>query len=106
MPLPGLLTFNLAHRPTTVPSAQCASCSTQSEVVVPVIAKTAAAAAAACTQPDGQQQQTTTSQPRGRLLAVLDVDSDHPAAFDEEDTRQLAGLCSWLADRFAGAVPA
>lgn len=29
----------------------------------------------------------------GRLLAVLDVDSDRPAAFDEDDRRGLESIC-------------
>jgi GAF domain-containing protein len=53
----------------------CAS-STQSEIVVPVLA------------------------PDGRLLAVLDVDSDSPAAFDEIDRRELEAICADLGRRF------
>ena len=45
--------------------------STQSEVVVPVLA-------------------------RGELVAVLDVDSDAPAAFREVDQVELEALCAWL----------
>jgi GAF domain-containing protein len=52
------------------------SATTQSEIVVPVIA------------PDGQ------------LLAVLDVDSDQPAAFDDVDQRALEEICRDLAARF------
>ncbi len=52
------------------------SSSTRSEIVVPVL------------------------RPDGSLLAVLDVDSDLPAAFDEEDQRQLEGLCAWLGERY------
>lgn len=52
------------------------SSSTRSEIVVPLVTET------------------------GRVLAVLDVDSDHPAAFDEEDRRALESLCSTLARRF------
>eukprot|EP00882_Tetradesmus_deserticola_P012965 GHRQ01013745.1.p1 GENE.GHRQ01013745.1~~GHRQ01013745.1.p1 ORF type:complete len:171 (+),score=62.06 GHRQ01013745.1:1149-1661(+) len=55
----------------------CAS-STQSEVVVPLVA------------PSSQQ-----------LLAVLDVDSNHAAAFDEVDVQQLEQLCHWLASRYS-----
>ena len=53
----------------------CAT-STQSEVVVPVIG------------------------PKGRLLAVLDVDSDELAAFTEVDARALEALCAELGRRF------
>ena len=53
----------------------CAS-STQSEIVVPVIA------------------------PDGTLLAVLDVDSDARAAFDEVDQRELEDICADLGARF------
>ena len=52
------------------------SSSTLSEIVVPVIA------------------------PGGRLLAVLDVDSDRPAAFDEVDRTALEALCAELGRRF------
>jgi len=52
------------------------SATTQSEIVVPVIA------------PDGQ------------LLAVLDIDSDQPAAFDDVDQRALEEICRDLAARF------
>lgn len=52
------------------------SATTRSEIVVPVVT------------------------PEGRLLAVLDVDSDDPAAFDELDQRELEGLCKDLGERF------
>lgn len=39
--------------------------------------------------------------PDGRLLAVLDVDSNAPAAFDEVDQRELEDLCAELGARFA-----
>lgn len=54
------------------------SASTQSEIVVPVV-----------------------TDPGGDLLAVLDVDSDRPAAFDETDRRYLEQLCETLGVRFA-----
>lgn len=54
----------------------CAS-STRSELVVPVVT------------------------PSGRLLAVLDVDSDHPAAFTEADARGLETICAALGRRYA-----
>lgn len=53
------------------------SSTTQSEIVVPVVT------------------------PQGRLLAVLDVDSDDPAAFDEVDQAELESLCAWLGRTFA-----
>lgn len=65
---------------------QCAhhlacSSSTRSEIVVPVLT------------------------PGGRLLAVLDVDSDHLAAFDEADRHSLETLCSRIgAGRFTPAT--
>lgn len=49
----------------------CAS-STQSELVVPVLT------------------------PSGSLLAVLDVDSNHPAAFTAADQQGCEALCSWM----------
>ncbi len=55
------------------------SSSTRSEIVVPV---------------------TT---PEGGLLGVLDVDSDHPAAFDELDQEMLERLCRRLGEQFAHA---
>lgn len=51
------------------------SSSTRSEIVVPLVA-------------------------HGRVLAVLDVDSDDPAAFDETDRAHLEAICAGLADRF------
>jgi GAF domain-containing protein len=33
----------------------------------------------------------------GELLAVLDIDSEHPAAFDDEDRRGLERLVGWFA---------
>lgn len=53
------------------------SSTTRSEIVVPVIT------------------------PAGRLLGVLDVDSDDPAAFDDADRDQLERLCLDLGRRFA-----
>ena len=53
------------------------SSTTQSEIVVPVIT------------------------PGGKLLAVLDVDSDFPAAFNDVDKEHLEWLCSWLGTRYA-----
>ena len=61
--------------------------STQSEVVVPVVA-------AAAPAEEGHQ---------GQLLAVLDVDSDHTNAFDEVDAKHLEALCSWLAEKYSAA---
>lgn len=52
------------------------SATTRSEIVVPVL------------------------RPDGRVLAVLDVDSDTPAAFDEVDRRALEALCAMLGRRF------
>ena len=54
----------------------CAS-STRAELVVPLVS------------------------PSGRLLGVLDVDSDTPDAFDAVDQAQLEGLCRELATRYA-----
>jgi L-methionine (R)-S-oxide reductase len=52
------------------------SSTTQSEIVVPVLT------------------------PAGNLLAVLDVDSDSPAAFSEVDARSLEAICDELGRRF------
>ena len=56
------------------------SSTTRSEIVVPVLT------------------------PGGTLLAVLDVDSDFPAAFDETDQHHLEALCRKLGTQFAGAT--
>jgi GAF domain-containing protein len=48
------------------------SSSTRSEIVVPVL------------------------DPRGAVRAVLDVDSDQIAAFDQTDVNHLETLCGWL----------
>ncbi|PNW81226.1 hypothetical protein CHLRE_07g347300v5 [Chlamydomonas reinhardtii] len=63
----------------------CAS-STRSEVVVPVVRSH-------ISFNDGR----TPSIPE-KLVAVLDVDSDHPAAFTEVDQECLEELCEWLGD--------
>ncbi len=54
------------------------SSTTRSEIVVPVLT------------------------PAGDLLAVLDVDSDDPAAFDATDQQYLERLCARLGRQFAG----
>lgn len=51
------------------------SSTTRSEVVVPVLVD-------------------------GETVAVLDVDSDHPAAFRQVDADALEDLCGWLGGRF------
>ena len=56
------------------------SSTTRSEIVVPVLT------------------------PEGRLLAVLDVDSDFPAAFNETDQQYLELLCEKLGAQFAETV--
>lgn len=56
------------------------SSTTRSEIVVPVVA------------------------PEERILAVLDVDSDYPAAFDETDQAYLETLCEELGRRFGGTA--
>lgn len=53
------------------------SSSTRSEIVVPVL------------------------EPSGEIQAVLDVDSDAPAAFGSVDRRHLERLCDWLGERYA-----
>lgn len=58
------------------------SSTTRSEIVVPVRA------------------------PDGRLLAVLDVDSDWPDAFDRVDQAALESLCASLGARYASAADA
>ena len=52
------------------------SSSTNSEVVVPVIA------------------------PSGQVIAVLDVDSDDPAAFNGDDVALLESICEDLGQRY------
>jgi GAF domain-containing protein len=61
------------------------SSSTRSEVVVPVL-----------TPATGDGDAT--------LLAVLDVDSDAPDAFDETDQQELEAICADLGRRFAGTA--
>ena len=57
------------------------SSTTRSEIVVPVIT------------------------PEGRLLAVLDVDSDDPDAFDATDQAMLERLCARLGQQFSQPPP-
>lgn len=52
------------------------STTTRSEIVVPVVT------------------------PAGELLAVLDVDSDLPAAFTAADQAHLEDLCRWLGQKY------
>lgn len=52
------------------------SSTTKSEIVVPVLT------------------------PDGRLLAVFDVDSDDPAAFDETDRAGLEAIAGWLGKKY------
>jgi L-methionine (R)-S-oxide reductase len=40
----------------------------------------------------------------GRVFAVLDIDSDDPGAFTDEDEAQLVALCRWLGDRYGNAA--
>lgn len=56
------------------------SSATESEIVVPVLT------------------------PRGALLAVLDVDSNTPNAFSEDDQRGLESICNKLGSAFAEAT--
>lgn len=56
------------------------SSSTQSEIVVPVVS------------------------PAGRLMAVLDVDSDELAAFGETDRTCLEALCTRLGEQFGATA--
>jgi GAF domain-containing protein len=37
--------------------------------------------------------------PSGELLAVLDIDSDEPAAFDDDDAAGLERIVGWFAER-------
>ena len=60
------------------------SSSTQSEIVVPVVAPAASG-------DTGEK----------RLLAVLDVDSDLPSAFTAVDREHLESLCTMLGQRYA-----
>ena len=62
-----------------VPGHIACSSTTRSEIVVPLIA------------------------PDNRVLAVLDVDSDWPSAFDEVDQKHLEDLCRMLAQRFGSS---
>jgi len=55
------------------------SAATRSEIVVPVLSA------------------------RGELLAVLDIDSDLPAAFSEHDQEHLESICADLGRRFPNA---
>jgi GAF domain-containing protein len=61
----------------TFPGHIACATATRAEIVVPVVS------------------------PSGRLLAVLDVDSNTPAAFTEVDQAQLEALCAELGTRFA-----
>ena len=62
---------------TQVPFHIACSGTTRSEIVVPVLDR------------------------EGRVRAVLDVDSDTPAAFDAIDARYLGTICKWVGDAVA-----
>lgn len=64
-----------------VPDHIACSSTTRSEIVVPILS------------------------PGGRLLGVLDVDSDLPGAFDAADARFLESVCADLGARWAEAAP-
>ncbi|MGI9175197.1 MAG: GAF domain-containing protein [Rhodothermales bacterium] len=66
----------------TFPGHIACAASTRSEIVVPVLT------------PDVQDTDV-------RLLAVLDVDSDDPGAFNETDQQYLEQLCALLGEQFA-----
>ncbi|MCE9612037.1 MAG: GAF domain-containing protein [Chthoniobacter sp.] len=66
---------------TTLPYHIACSGTTRSEIVVPVL------------------------DPTRRVRAVLDVDSDLPAAFDETDACQLAAICEFLTPLFPVVPP-
>jgi GAF domain-containing protein len=61
----------------TFPGHIACSSTTRSEIVVPVIDR------------------------NGRLRAVLDVDSDLPAAFDETDEAELTAICALIGRQIA-----
>ena len=64
---------------TQFPDHIACSSTTRSEIVVPVLT------------------------PEGDLLAVLDVDSDDPSAFDETDQAYLERLCRYLGEQYASS---
>jgi GAF domain-containing protein len=70
-------TTQLVPDVTQFPDHIACSTTTRSEIVVPI---------------------TT---PAGDLLAVLDVDSDQPDAFDDIDRSHLETLCAWLGERYS-----
>jgi L-methionine (R)-S-oxide reductase len=75
------------RQPQLVPDVQAfpghiaCSSTTRSELVVPVLS------------------------PAGRVIAVLDIDSDAPAAFSAIDQAALQRLCDHLGGRFAAEAP-
>ncbi len=70
-------TTQLVPDVTAFPDHIACSTTTQSEIVVPILT------------------------PDGRVLAVLDIDSDLPEAFDTTDQHYLETLCGVLGERFA-----
>lgn len=61
----------------TFPGHIACSSTTRSEIVVPIL------------------------NAAGRVVAVLDVDSDLEATFNETDLQELEALCAWLGGEFA-----
>ena len=54
----------------------------------------------ACSSTTASEIVVPVTAPDGELLAVLDVDSDTPAAFNEVDKDHLEDLCAWLGARY------
>lgn len=57
----------------------------------------------ACSPSTRSELVVPVSRPDGRLLGVLDVDSDLPAAFHAADARGVEAVCALLGRRFASA---
>ena len=79
---PGRARRSLCRDVHAFPGHIACAASTRSEIVVPILT------------PDVQDTGV-------RLLAVLDVDSDDPDAFDETDQQYLERLCAMLGEQFA-----
>ncbi len=101
---PGVLTvgpYQGGHGCLTIPFARgvcgAAARSKQTQIVEDV---TAFEGHIACSTTTRSELVVPILSPAGETLAVLDLDSDEPAAFGQLDADALEPFCAWLGERF------
>jgi GAF domain-containing protein len=99
--VPGLLKigpYQGGHGCLTIPFGRgiCGKCAREAKTqIVPDVTKVAYHVA--CSSSTRSEIVVPVLDAAGRLRAVLDVDSDTPAAFDAIDAQHLEEVCRWLA---------